>query len=90
VRLVGVNPQRLAFCTDVFEAFPLQRNNNNKPQPNKEAKKQMLNWSYILEQLPEEISAELGKAVKFVLWHFISRREVALIGFGHLDTVRSK
>lgn len=39
--LFRVNPQELAFCTDVFEAFPLQRNNNNNknPQPNKKGKK---------------------------------------------------
>lgn len=39
-----------------------------KPQPNRRAKKpQMLNWSTVLEQLPKEINAEPGKAVKFFL-----------------------
>lgn len=77
----------MAFCTDGFEAFLLQRNNSKSPQPNKKVKNQMLNWSNVLEPLPEEDNIEPGKDVKFILWLFISRRQVTLTGFGHLDAV---
>lgn len=47
----------------------------------------MLNWSNVLELLPEENNIEPGKDVKFILWLFISRGQVTLTGFGHLDAV---
>lgn len=47
----------------------------------------MLNWSSVLEQLPKEINAEPGKAIKFFLGFLLV--EVTHTGFGHSDTVQS-
>lgn len=57
------------------------------PQPNKKTGKKKAKSVKYLEQLPKEIEAEPGRAVKFVLWLFMSRREVTLTGVGPLDAV---
>lgn len=61
--LFRFNPQQLAFFTDLFEAFPLQRNNNEKTPTKQKSKKktQTLNWSTVWNSCQKKSMLSLGK-----------------------------